>query len=264
MRRRLQRAIVGQVGDEVHGLVGNVLIGGQHDSPVDEPDQACRSPTQGGGADRRWSWCSAESPLVSALVSGPKAQSATEPGEVPPQAAAAVQLLMSARERTALTPEFNASLPTGRMFPTGTTFTVDKGSWHQAGAYANVSGTLRMPGCAREPAEVGLMHRNGRWLRPSSQGTPGRRGGSPGRGANGPAARRARIRCRGIWMPVRLASGPPGRRGPRGPDRQCPGPVRARHQFRPGVWGPTSPGSVSRQATAIPGVTAWTYSPWTG
>jgi len=28
----------------------------------------------------------------------------------------------------------------------------------------------------------------------------------------------------------------------------------------PGVWGPTSPGSVSRQAAAIRGVTAWTYS----
>jgi pimeloyl-ACP methyl ester carboxylesterase len=28
----------------------------------------------------------------------------------------------------------------------------------------------------------------------------------------------------------------------------------------PGVWGPTSPGSISRQAAAIPGVTAWTYS----
>ena len=27
----------------------------------------------------------------------------------------------------------------------------------------------------------------------------------------------------------------------------------------PGVWGPTSPGSVSRQAAAIRGVTAWTY-----
>jgi pimeloyl-ACP methyl ester carboxylesterase len=28
----------------------------------------------------------------------------------------------------------------------------------------------------------------------------------------------------------------------------------------PGVWGPTSSGSVSRQAAAIPGVNAWTYS----
>jgi hypothetical protein len=93
-----------------------------------------------------------------------KKKSVTEVGAVPPQAAAAVQLLASARGRTALTPELDASLPPGRMFPAGTTFTVKQGSWHQAGAYANVSGTLRMLGDAPEPAEIGLVHRNGRWL----------------------------------------------------------------------------------------------------
>jgi hypothetical protein len=90
--------------------------------------------------------------------------SAPEPGAVPPQAAAAVQLLVSTRGRTALTPELDASLSPGQMFPAGTTFAVKQGSWHQAGAYANVSGTLQMPGHAPEPAEIGLVHRNGRWL----------------------------------------------------------------------------------------------------
>jgi hypothetical protein len=91
-------------------------------------------------------------------------KSITEPGAVPLRAAAAVQLLMATGGRTALTPELNASLPPGRMFPAGTTFTVKQGSWHQAGAYANVSGTLQMPGSASELAEIGLVHRNGSWL----------------------------------------------------------------------------------------------------
>jgi hypothetical protein len=93
-----------------------------------------------------------------------KKESATEVGAVPTQAAAAVQLLISPGGRTALTPELNESLPPGRTFPAGTTFTIRQGSWHQAGAYANVSGTLQMPGRAPEPTEIGLVHRNGRWL----------------------------------------------------------------------------------------------------
>jgi hypothetical protein len=93
-----------------------------------------------------------------------KKESATEVGAIPPQAAAVMQLLVSARGRTALTPELSASLPPGQMFPAGTTFTVKQGSWHQAGAYANVSGTLQMPGSASELAEIGLVHRNGSWL----------------------------------------------------------------------------------------------------
>jgi hypothetical protein len=96
--------------------------------------------------------------------SAAKTERATEPGAVPPQAVAAVQLLVSARGRSALTSELNASLPPGQMFPAGTMFAIEQGSWHQAGAYANVSGTLKMPGHAPEPAEVGLVHRNGRWL----------------------------------------------------------------------------------------------------
>jgi hypothetical protein len=93
-----------------------------------------------------------------------KKEGTTEAGAVPLQAAAAVQLLMATGGRTALTPELNASLPPGRMFPAGTTFTVKQGTWHEAGAYANVSGTLQMPGHAPEPAEIGLVYRNGRWL----------------------------------------------------------------------------------------------------
>ena len=93
-----------------------------------------------------------------------KKESVTEVGAIPPQVAAVVQLLVSTQGRTALTPELNASLPPGRMFPAGTTFTVKQGSWHQAGAYANVSGILQMPGSASESAEIGLVHRNGGWL----------------------------------------------------------------------------------------------------
>jgi hypothetical protein len=101
---------------------------------------------------------------AAASRSAAKPENATEAGALPPQAGATVQLLVSAQGRTALTPELNASLPPGRMFPAGTTFTVQQGSWHQAGAYANVSGTLQVPRRAPELAEVGLVDRNGRWL----------------------------------------------------------------------------------------------------
>ena len=91
-------------------------------------------------------------------------RSAAAPGSVPPAATSAVQLLVSAKGRTALTPELNSVLRPGRLFPAGTTFTAKAGSWHQAGAYANVSGTLRVPGHVPERAEIGLIDRGGRWL----------------------------------------------------------------------------------------------------
>jgi len=101
---------------------------------------------------------------VAATRNAAKTEKATEVGAVPLQAAAALQFLVLAGGRAVLTPELNASLPPGRIFPAGTTFTVKQGSWHQAGAYANVSGILQMPGRAPELSEVGLVHRNGRWL----------------------------------------------------------------------------------------------------
>jgi hypothetical protein len=83
---------------------------------------------------------------------------------VPARTAAAVRLLVSARGREALTPELNAVLPPGRLFSAGTTFTPQPGSWQQTGAYANITGTLRVPGRSAENAEVGLVHRARRWL----------------------------------------------------------------------------------------------------
>jgi hypothetical protein len=82
----------------------------------------------------------------------------------PPGAASAVRLLVSAGGRAALTPEMNATLRPGRLFPVGTTFTARSGTWHQAGAYANVSGTLRVPGQPAASAEIGLVHRGRGWL----------------------------------------------------------------------------------------------------
>jgi hypothetical protein len=92
------------------------------------------------------------------------ASAAAAPGSVPSAAASAVRLLVSARGHAALTPELNSVLRPGRLFPAGTTFTAKAGSWHQAGAYANVSGTLRVPGHALGRAEIGLVHRGARWL----------------------------------------------------------------------------------------------------
>ncbi|MGH3395918.1 MAG: hypothetical protein ACRDPO_14650 [Streptosporangiaceae bacterium] len=83
---------------------------------------------------------------------------------VPPGAVSAVRRLVSATGRQALTPELSAVTGTGRLFPAGTTFTAQPGSWHQAGAYANVHGTLRVPSRAPVRVEVGLVRRGARWL----------------------------------------------------------------------------------------------------
>jgi hypothetical protein len=57
-------------------------------------------------------------------------------------------------------------LPHGRvrLFPAGSKFTPSASRWHQAGAYANVTGILREPGKAPMQAEIGLVDRHGRWL----------------------------------------------------------------------------------------------------
>jgi hypothetical protein len=85
---------------------------------------------------------------------------------VPVGAGSAVRLLLSAKGRAALTPELDAALPDGgrRLFPAGSMFTPSTGGWHQADAYANVTGTLREPGKAPAKAEIGLVNRHGRWL----------------------------------------------------------------------------------------------------
>jgi hypothetical protein len=99
-----------------------------------------------------------------ASPAGASTTSAAARHPVPPAAAAAVQLLVSATGHTALTPGLAASLGQGRLFPAGTTFTVQSGSWQQTGAYANLTGTVRVPGRAPALAEVGLVRRGSRWL----------------------------------------------------------------------------------------------------
>jgi len=89
---------------------------------------------------------------------------AASSGAAPAGGAAAVRLLLSARGRSALSPELNAVLPAGQLFPQGTTFTAAPGGWHRAGAYANLAGTLREPGRAAHRAEIGFVYRHGRWL----------------------------------------------------------------------------------------------------
>ena len=96
----------------------------------------------------------------------PTAVTAGARGDVPIGAESTVRLLLSARGREALTPELQAALPHGgeRLFPAGSTFTPNAASWHQAGAYANLTGTLREPGKAPTKAEIGFVNRRNRWL----------------------------------------------------------------------------------------------------
>ena len=90
--------------------------------------------------------------------------SGTAEGSIPPSALASVRLLVSIHGRQALTPELDAFLPKGQLFPSGTTFIPAPGSWHQVGAYANVKGSLHVPGQASAVAEIGLVDKGGRWL----------------------------------------------------------------------------------------------------
>jgi hypothetical protein len=99
-----------------------------------------------------------------ASPAGASTTSAGARDPIPAAAAAAVQLLVSATGHTALTPGLGASVGRGRLFPAGTTFTVQPGSWQQTGAYANLTGTVRVPGRAPDLAEVGLVRRGSRWL----------------------------------------------------------------------------------------------------
>jgi hypothetical protein len=94
----------------------------------------------------------------------PREGSRTTGGDIPPSALASVRLLVSAHGRQALTPELDSTLPKGQLFPAGTTFGPTPGSWHRVGAYANVTGTLRVPGHAPAVAEIGLVDRGNRWL----------------------------------------------------------------------------------------------------
>jgi hypothetical protein len=96
----------------------------------------------------------------------PSAVAVSASDAVPGGAQSAIRLLLSAQGRAALTPELSASLPqgSGRLFPVGSTFTPSTGSWHQAGGFANVTGTLREPGDAPVQAEIGFVERHGGWL----------------------------------------------------------------------------------------------------
>lgn len=104
--------------------------------------------------------------VVFLLQGGTTAQqgSSTAGGDIPASALASVRLLVSAHGRQALTPELDATLSKGQLFPAGTVFSPAPGSWHQVGAYANVTGTLRVPGQAPAVAEIGLVDRGSRWL----------------------------------------------------------------------------------------------------
>jgi hypothetical protein len=83
---------------------------------------------------------------------------------VPPGALSTVRLLVSAAGRRALTPELNSATVAGPLFPAGTSFAAQPDSWHQLGAFANLTGTLRVPGHSPARVEVGLIRRGARWL----------------------------------------------------------------------------------------------------
>lgn len=97
-------------------------------------------------------------------VPSASALSASAGRPVPPGALSTARLLVSPAGRQALTPELSSATAPGLLFPAGTGFTAQPGSWHQAGAYASLTGTLRIPGHAPARVEVGLVRRGARWL----------------------------------------------------------------------------------------------------
>ena len=90
------------------------------------------------------------------------------PGQpVPASAAATARRLVSgseAEQHAAVSPALAAVLPQGAMFPAGSTIALKAGSWHQAGGYANATGTLSEPGKSPQPVELGFASSTGTWL----------------------------------------------------------------------------------------------------
>lgn len=68
------------------------------------------------------------------------------------------------QQRAAVAPELASVLPSGTLFPSGAALTLDATGWHQAGAYANATGTLRLPGHAPQRVELGFTQQSGSWL----------------------------------------------------------------------------------------------------
>jgi len=69
-----------------------------------------------------------------------------------------------AQQRAALSPALAAVLPQGSLFPAGSTIALNANSWHQAGGYANATGTLSEPGASAQSVEIGFISSNGTWL----------------------------------------------------------------------------------------------------
>jgi len=106
--------------------------------------------------------------ITSASLRTDPAQLANTGGSAPAVAVATVRELTSgadaAAQRAAVTPELAALLPTGRLFPAGTSFIPQPDSWARTGAYAHLTGTLREPGAAATSVEVGLVLRGAKWM----------------------------------------------------------------------------------------------------
>lgn len=68
------------------------------------------------------------------------------------------------QQRGALTPELASTVPGGALFPPGSHLALDATSWHDTGAYANVTGVLSAVGQPNQHVEIGLVQRDGRWL----------------------------------------------------------------------------------------------------
>lgn len=88
-------------------------------------------------------------------------------GPVPAAASAVTQTLVtgsSAQQRGVLTAGLAAQLPQAAVFPVGSLLAVDGDSWHQDGHYANLTGTLTVPGSTSQRIEIGLTDESGAWL----------------------------------------------------------------------------------------------------
>jgi hypothetical protein len=69
-----------------------------------------------------------------------------------------------AQQRAALSGAVALVLPTGTMFPAGSTLSLDADGWHQDGQYAAATGTLTEPGAAALRVQIGFTDVSGPWL----------------------------------------------------------------------------------------------------
>jgi len=120
-------------------------------------------------------WSYAKKRMNSPTVSSKQSQLTTTSNQIPKAAQTTCHLLVSgspAQQLIVLAPAMASLIPSGTLFPPGSTIVLNATSWHQSANYANVTGTLSTPNQKDQQVEIGLVLQSGSWLVTSEEAAP--------------------------------------------------------------------------------------------